>query len=105
LWPDAKIVISEREKRVPLYTFILDYRGGTYISQVRAPSYKTAPRVWAEKLDLTAIANLEKGFGDKIAASISEEKPTPLDGVSKTWCLSLFYVKELALVHFIQTAE
>jgi hypothetical protein len=90
---------------VPLYTFILDYRGGTYISQVRAPNYKTAPRVWAEKLDLTAIAKLEKGFGDKLVASISEEKPTPLDGVAKTWCLSSCPVKKLALVHFVQTAE
>ena len=90
---------------MPLYTFILDYRGGTYISQVRAPNYKMAPRVWAEKLDITAIAKLEKGFGDKLAASISEEKPTPLDGMAKTWCLSLIHVKERALVHFIQTAE
>jgi hypothetical protein len=105
LWPDAKIVINEREKRVPLYTFILDYRGGTYISQVRAPNYKTAPRVWAEKLDLTAIGKLEKGFGDKLVASISEEKPAPLDGVAKTWCLSSCPVKKLALVHFVQTAE
>jgi hypothetical protein len=105
LWPDAKIVINEREKRVPLYTFILEYRGGTYISQVRAPNYKTAPRVWAEKLDLTAIGKLEKGFGDKLVASISEEKPAPLDGVAKTWCLSSCPVKKLALVHFVQTAE
>ena len=90
---------------MPLYTFILDYRGGTYISQIRAPNYKAAPRVWAEKLDLTAIAKLEKGFGDKLVASISEEKPTALDGVAKAWRLSSIPVKALALVHFVQTAE
>ena len=62
---------------MPLYTFILDYRGGTYISQVRAPNYKMAPRVWAEKLDLTAIAKLEKGFGDKLATILNHKLVHP----------------------------
>jgi len=90
---------------VPLYTFILEYRGGTYISQVRAVNYKTAPQVWAEQLDLTGIAKPEKNFRDKLFASINSDKPTPIDGVAKTWCCSLIYVKQQSLVHFIQTAE
>ena len=91
---------------MPLYTFILEYRGGTYLSQVRAPNYKMAPRVWVEKLNLTGIAKPEKDLMDKLVASVNWDKqPTPIDGVAKTWCCSLIYVKQRSLVHFIQTAE
>ena len=89
---------------MPLFTFFLECAGGTYISQVRAQSYKSAPKVWAEKLNITIIAQPEKDFMGKLLKSINEETPTPIDGISKTWCCSLMYLSN-ALVHFTQTAE
>ncbi len=34
-----------------LYTFFLDYRGGTYLFQVRATTFHDAAKVWAEEKD------------------------------------------------------
>ena len=41
-----------------LYTVVMDYRGGTYISQVSARSVTTTLKVWAAALDPAAIAGL-----------------------------------------------
>jgi hypothetical protein len=89
---------------VPLFTFYLEYKGGTYISQVRAQSYKSAPKAWAEKLDTTVISQPEKDFKEKLLKSIIGEPPTPIEGVSKTWCCPLVHLNN-ALAHFTQTSE
>jgi hypothetical protein len=89
---------------MPLFTFFLEYKGGTYISQVRAQSYKSAPKVWAEKLDLSVISQLERDFKRKLQESVDGETPTPLKGIDKTWCCSLLTLKE-TLVHFVQTCD
>lgn len=89
---------------MPLFTFYLEYKGGTYISQVRAQSYKSAPKIWAEKLDTTVISKLEKDFKIKLLKSVEREIPIPIEGVSKTWCCSLLHLND-ALAHFTQTSE
>lgn len=89
---------------MPLFTFYLEYKGGTYISQVRAQSYKSAPKIWAEKLDTTAISQPEKDIKIKLLKSVEEEIPIPIEGISKTWCCSLLHLNN-ALAHFTQTCE
>ena len=89
---------------MPLFTFFLEYKGGTYISQVRAQSYKSAPKVWAEKLDLSVISQLESDFQSKLLKSVDNEIPTPIKGIDKVWCCSLLSLKE-TLMHFVQTSE
>ena len=87
-----------------LYTFFLEYRGGTYISQVLAENFKTAPKIWAEKLSLTQIADLEENFTGKLAESIKFDLVVPVDGMINTWACSLVYI-DGATVHFTQTAK
>jgi len=88
----------------PLFTFYLDYRGGTYISQLRARDYLEAPTAWAKKLDLRQIPNASERFRDNLLKSLEFEKPVPLNGVDSTWCCALIYASR-AILHFTQTAE
>ena len=88
----------------PLFTFYLDYRGGTYISQLRARDYLEAPAAWAKKLDLRQIPNASERFRDNLLKSLEFEKPVPLNGVDSTWCCALIYASR-AILHFTQTAE
>jgi hypothetical protein len=53
---------------MPLYTFIMDYDAGTYISQVAAPSSKSACVKWARRLDVQQV----KGLGGKSHKSLIE---------------------------------
>ena len=89
---------------MPLFTFFFEYQGGTYISQVHARSYRTAPKVWAEKLDLTQIPNAERHLKEKLLKSLELLTLVPTDGVTKTWCCDFLYTKGTT-VHFTQTVE
>jgi hypothetical protein len=53
---------------MPLYTFFIEYRGGTYISQVRARSSPLATKAWAGKF---------------LEMKVLRDPPTALDGLKK----------------------
>ena len=40
---------------MPFYTFIMEYAGGTYISQVKATSPQKATVKWAKQLNVSEI--------------------------------------------------
>lgn len=89
---------------MPLFTFYFDYKGGTYISQVRARSYRSAPKIWARKLDASSIPKLEEDFNNKLIKSVSEVPPVALNGIINTWCCGLLFIRR-GIVHFTQTTE
>ena len=73
-----------------LYTFVMDYKGGIYISQVREKSPRRVLRKWAEQLDISPI----RGMGPKAKAQLitdlglPDNPPTPITGVLNAWCAS-----------------
>lgn len=72
-----------------LYTVVLEYRGGTYISQVNARNVIGALQVWAEALDIAAVAGLGSRRKAELIDDIKEQllhgvMPTPLDGLVNT---------------------
>ena len=90
---------------MPLYTFIMEYAGGTYISQVKAPSPKSACVKWAQGLDVSQVS----GFGGKskelLIGHMRDESPVSINGVVNTWCASALIRGELALINFVQTEK
>lgn len=88
---------------MPLFTFVLEFDGGTYLSQVTAPSSRAAPAIWAR----AHIPNPLPGFGPasnkKLAQELSESEPVAIAGLHATWCISATVRGKLALVHFVQT--
>jgi hypothetical protein len=86
-----------------LYTFIMDYRGGTYAAQVRATSVQTAARQWAEKLAVDAIWGFGPAAQRQLRARVWDDKPVPLDGLESVWCLSAIVRGHLALINVIET--
>jgi hypothetical protein len=90
---------------MPLYTFFLDYHGGTYISQVRARSHISAPKVWAEKLDLSQIKGFNEELRQQLLEDLQRETPVSLEGIKYTWCCTSTMKGHLVLIHFTQTTE
>jgi hypothetical protein len=87
-----------------LYTFIMDYLGGTYISQVKANNERAAMRKWLYNLDVSGI----KGFGEKnkerlINEDFYDENPVLILGCVNTWCFNLRTTKGFAFINFIKT--
>ena len=84
-----------------LYTIIVDYKGGTYVSQVFSESIEVVLENWFENFDFSCIS--EKSNKDKIKKKIKtdiiNEQPTPLKGLLNTWfvCLMINRKKYLHL--------
>ncbi len=87
-----------------LYTLVIDYRGGTYISQARSKTLVAAPKLCIENLD---ISNLKKEINEKdkenIISQLLDEKFVKLDGKTNIWCGSVLIHGKLVLMNLIKT--
>jgi hypothetical protein len=86
-----------------LYTLIIEYEGGTYISQIKAPSPKSACVKWAQKLDGSQVKGLGLKGKESLIEQMKEESPVAIDGMLNAWCNSTLVRGRLALINLVQT--
>jgi len=85
-----------------LFTICLDYRGGTYLSQVRSNTVPDAIKKWAEVVptDDLNIWNLQR----EDLSSLAKVEVVAVDDLSNVFCVSSTSVDDkLMLVHVIGT--
>jgi len=85
------------------FTIILEYSGGTYISQYRGRSPRKALQLWA-KLEPAKLSMLDGGITPELLARATDQPPTPLDGLVGVWSVTAADDSELALVTIVATA-
>jgi hypothetical protein len=95
---------------MPLYTFIADYDGGTYISQVTSPDPRTAIFTWAQNFDVEAIPGLGARSKQILLESLREDDEdkmlyVALDGLTSAWCYSIIVRGKLMLINFVETNQ
>ncbi|HTD22542.1 MAG TPA: hypothetical protein VK738_07800 [Terriglobales bacterium] len=87
-----------------LFTVILEFDGGTYISQFRAASAQTAAVKHAAQLvGNEAVGRL--ATRKRIAHGLSSDRPVAIEGVRNVWCCSISIGKRFALVNIVATSE
>jgi hypothetical protein len=88
---------------MPFYTFIMNYAGGTYISQVRAPSETSACVKWAQRLEVSQIQGLGPKGQESLIEQVKDDPPGPLDGTLNAWCTDAIIHGKFALINLVQT--
>lgn len=89
-----------------LYTFIVDYRSGTYIKQVSAISEVEAVRIWLTNLDYSVITGFGFNSYHKVCSLWNEEKKmSSLNEIHNVWCLTYTIRDQLFLVTIVKTAQ
>jgi hypothetical protein len=83
----------------------MEFKGGTYVSQVRALNQKDAPATWALALNAHCIHGFGAKSSEKLASMIKNEAPVSLDGLKDAWCMSLRLRGSLMLVNFFKTSS
>ena len=85
-----------------LYTFLLDYAGGTYVSQIEAASEQAAFRDWISNLKSEQLADT---VSDEIALAFdaNADGPVSLNGLAGVWCATGSAAQGLALVNLVRT--
>lgn len=86
-----------------LFTLVLDWKGGTYLSQVKAPTLKTAKRKWLTSIPLEIFGTHQ--VLSELATQIDEDEPVLLEGLESVWCTGFMVEEKLALVHVIATCQ
>ncbi|MFY0254328.1 hypothetical protein ACDQ55_10285 [Chitinophaga sp. 30R24] len=88
-----------------IYTFITEFRGGTYISQVKGINVNAAMVLWSESLDLAQIKFLGEKGKLELQAELNNESPTKVEGIENVWFFCLRIKPGLLMVNVIKTSE
>jgi len=88
---------------MPTYTFIMDYAGGTYISQVKAPSPKIAFVKGAQQLNPSLVTHLGAKTKESLVDQLKSDEPVPLDVVRNVWCETALIRGKGVLINLVQT--
>ena len=86
-----------------LFTVILEFDGGTYISQFKASSPDDAAVKHADYL--VGLRGMSTPTSRKrLADRLSAEKPVAIEGARNVWCCSALVGRKPALVNIVATA-
>ena len=86
-----------------LFTVVLEFDGGTYISQFRAKSPHNV--VMKHAADLVGNKEMSTPVNRRrLADRLSVEQPVAIEGVRNVWCCSASVGKKFALVNIVATA-
>ena len=88
-----------------MYTFILDWKGGTYLQQAKGSTVYEAMWLWARDFDPAGVSDLEPPFARELNTELDDENPTQITGLVNTWCISVVVQDALALIHVVRTED
>jgi hypothetical protein len=91
---------------MPVYSFIMDFRGGTYISQTTAPNLNKSVELWAKNLNTEILYLGDKSKKQLIAdipELIDEEEFVNIDTMKNIWFGMYRFKTGLAKIHIIKT--
>jgi hypothetical protein len=87
-----------------LFTVILEFEGGTYISQFQASSPNDAAVKHADYL--VGLRKMSTPtIRKRLADSLSQDTPIAIEGIRHVWCCSASVGRKFALVNIVATAE
>jgi hypothetical protein len=86
-----------------LFTLVLEFDGGTYISQFRAPSVHRAVAEYTSRLMRNKVVS-PLLVRRRLADALSAESPVAIEGVRNVWCCSTSIGKKFVLLNIVATA-
>jgi hypothetical protein len=70
------------------FTFILEFRGGTYISQVYGNDLDQAKVAWLKDLSISKVKYLGKKSLEELSSIVMDDRFILLRGMDNVWCSS-----------------
>ncbi|MGR4865643.1 hypothetical protein [Caulobacter sp. LARHSG274] len=87
-----------------LYTMVLDFHGGTYISQFDADTAADAVAAWCRELqDEQLLGEVSSDVAEGIMIDAIENRLVEVDGLHGAWCAAATVEGNLALLNVIIT--
>jgi hypothetical protein len=86
------------------FTFIIEYDGGTYISQWIAASPKKALSKWMRLFDFSVIPRVRASWLDAFRKDMISEHPTRISGTKGVWCAGGILGNKLMIINVVRTS-
>lgn len=86
-----------------LYTLLIEYEGGSYLSQGKAFSPKEGVLACVQNQNISAINGLKESHREDFISEIQEDTATPVKSLKNVWCFCVTIKKETALLTLVQT--
>ena len=87
-----------------LYTLVLDFHGGTYITQFDAVSAVEAVTAWCDELqEEQLLGEVSSDVADGIMIDAVENRLVEVEGLHGAWCAATTVAGNLALLNVIIT--
>jgi len=87
------------------FTCILEFRGGTYISQYEARYPGQALKRWATRERQRLVGSWQAGLTERVFGELEVQELMPLKGLTGAWCASATIDDEFALLNVIATEQ
>ena len=88
---------------MPFYTFILEYKGGTYISQIESGSPANAFVKGAKSMEAVDVAGLRWKGKRSLIEQMKSKDFASIKVLTNVWCNTALIFNQLAIVTIIQT--
>ena len=89
-----------------LYSIVVDYDGGTFISQEIAVSPAEAIQFWSRNTSSIGFLKLTKSEQIELQQNLFNCTPTPLNGIVNGWCEdSISDSREMILINCFKMTE
>ena len=87
-----------------LYTLVLDFHGGTYITQFVAETAVDAVSAWCRELqDEELLGEVSSDVAEGIMIDAIENRLVQVEGLQHVWCAAATVDGALALLNVIET--
>lgn len=96
--------MKKGKNHLSLYTFVLEFKGGTYLSQVRASSPKESKEKWAIKVYEKGDIDLSGCTKREFIKLLRDDEMVSVTTCSKVWCSTFLIFDDLGLIHIIETS-
>jgi hypothetical protein len=90
-----------------MFTFILDFEGGTYISQHESRSKTAALQAWVKSLTVEEIQGMSPEIYSALQAQVfshTEGDFTPITGTFNVWCTDFDPLGRFMILNIVRTA-
>lgn len=88
-----------------LYTFIMSYRGGTYIAQVNAATLQKAKQKWLAVLEVDAVKHLGVKMKEELDKEITNDSNIAINNTTNVWINCASIKGGFVIVHIIKTEK
>ena len=88
-----------------LVTLLLDYNGGTYVSQVEVQILGELPARLFDAFDWSAVhPSPSPSMLSRFIRSLADSSPSKVSELRQVWCMTGILGSTLAIIHIVNTA-